>query len=573
MFDIPIFTTKLQEIIDIDCLPASDDDPYVHKYEARNLMNDFLNELEHVTTSLSDSVINLCKLSLSVRIAINQALTEETSPASRSLVEILPEFELMLPQCQDPSIRSLFVPEYMEGLNALAVIKANRSDQEEALEALQKCLTFARDEGFISSTFSDFEEGGLNDSAPSTDDSSYVCLPGTSLPFDIVTQTLYVLAQVRTSEGEKSKAANLLKIVLSRRKLSSFTDDDKKTWSRHLIDLAEYFITTGETAEAEVLIDQGREVLVFNNENDQDEDVLESRANLDAFSGKICLLKLQTLYSQSLNQKNSQDFINQCRSETISLFNDGVAFLESALKFFVIDGYVTDHISILRVESQLYKYRSLLDSDLMTCLSFNQKRPKLLEPIIPTLNHSSYAPLIREMRLEVADAYYQLIETKKKEYQGIAYTEEVHKRCVSWARTGIRHCLFARASSIRDGPRRDDVAPIQDKDLGLLFDPVKEYPNAEDFLKAVKNSVVYIGSDFLDVYLSTCFLTAKLWSCIPALSPMQEAAFCFRSWLYYESTVTVLNNHSEGSDFGVELEIAEKMSNLLREKIAIIKNN
>ncbi|KAL0226219.1 hypothetical protein P9112_013543 [Eukaryota sp. TZLM1-RC] len=543
------FVQRLHDIVLIDLQDAPDTNPFIHKYTARDLYQSLYDELSEPSKPEEDPIHTLNLLTIRSRLAINYFNTEETSEASRRLESLLPEFLSHLHGREDLEI-DCYISEYFEAVNSLAVIKANRSEFEEASTILTSCLEFATSLNLVPSL--ELIESGKSNPNPNPNTNAF---PGTSPACEHLTQSLYLLAQVRTSLHDKVSAANLLKAVLAR-KQGSISEEERITWSNHMIDLAQFFIDNNDLNDAEQLLIQSREIL----SNLDGETVLETESTINSHLGRLELARLVDLCEDKQSNKHVDI------SLVDRLYRSALEYFHDALSFFVLDGYVTDHITLLKCTSQAHRCMALCCDDREHALRYHEKRLPLLESIIPTLNPQPYSDIIRVMRLDVADVYYFLLEGKRALATDI---KEIHKKCVSLARTALRHCLYVRISCIRDGSRRDDVLSIVDKDFGLVFDPLKEYKRPEEYGKVVRSSIEYIGDDFLDTYLSATFLSAKLWTTIPALDPMQESAYAVRGMMYYDQVCEILSVHPARSHFENELEIASKMRDLLKMKVGI----
>lgn len=76
--------------------------------------------------------------------------------------------------------------------------------------------------------------------------------------------------------------------------------------------------------------------------------------------------------------------------ECKSLFRKAKTQYDHALKTFVLDGYVTDHIDILFACSKLYHNLCKLDKSRERVCAMLEKRRDLLEPLLKELNKMAY---------------------------------------------------------------------------------------------------------------------------------------------------------------------------------------
>jgi hypothetical protein len=107
--------------------------------------------------------------------------------------------------------------------------------------------------------------------------------------------------------------------------------------------------------------------------------------------------------------------------EAKTIFRLGNTQLKKALKVFIMDGFVTDHIKITQTISQLYKYLIFFETDNSRIFAMEERRINLLEPIFNTINHKVYVIQWQETSLELAEIFceifesnYELFRTKQK---------------------------------------------------------------------------------------------------------------------------------------------------------------
>lgn len=63
---------------------------------------------------------------------------------------------------------------------------------------------------------------------------------------------------------------------------------------------------------------------------------------------------------------------------------------KKAIDFFLLDGFVTEHVQLKQDMSKLYKYLALAESDKDRILAMTERRKDLLEPLINELNPKAY---------------------------------------------------------------------------------------------------------------------------------------------------------------------------------------
>jgi len=94
------------------------------------------------------------------------------------------------------------------------------------------------------------------------------------------------------------------------------------------------------------------------------------------------------------------------------LFKECVASLTSASKFFVLDGYVTDHVDICLQRSRAYKFLARCESDEKRKGAMMQRRAAALEPLLKDLNEQAYLGLHKTLSYEVGTSYMDMLDLK-----------------------------------------------------------------------------------------------------------------------------------------------------------------
>lgn len=95
------------------------------------------------------------------------------------------------------------------------------------------------------------------------------------------------------------------------------------------------------------------------------------------------------------------------------VFKAGHFHLLKAKEYIVLDGYVTEHIGILRNISSLYKYLACFESDPKRILAMHLRRTALLVSIPEQLNPSIYCGLIKELTYELGETFHEIALVKE----------------------------------------------------------------------------------------------------------------------------------------------------------------
>ena len=101
--------------------------------------------------------------------------------------------------------------------------------------------------------------------------------------------------------------------------------------------------------------------------------------------------------------------------DAVHIFKLGNTQVQKALAYFVIDGYVTEHVKLRQIQSKLYKQLLRLEQNKDRVVSINQRRLDILEPLNKDLNPSAYVVFLQEISVELSEIYVQLFDLKNDE--------------------------------------------------------------------------------------------------------------------------------------------------------------
>jgi len=104
---------------------------------------------------------------------------------------------------------------------------------------------------------------------------------------------------------------------------------------------------------------------------------------------------------------------NICNYDNARLvFLRAQARLELAKKYYVLDGYVTDHVNLLIQHSQLFLSLAHIDTDVKRKLAMQLRRGDLLFPLLQSLSRSSYEELHKQLSYECGEIYMTCLDLK-----------------------------------------------------------------------------------------------------------------------------------------------------------------
>ena len=100
-------------------------------------------------------------------------------------------------------------------------------------------------------------------------------------------------------------------------------------------------------------------------------------------------------------------------NEAKELFKPGLKHFQNALKYYILNGFVTEHVIINQEISSLYKYIVLFEKDLSTKCKLHKRRVNILKPIEAELSLKVYENLILELCFELGNIYEEMASIKR----------------------------------------------------------------------------------------------------------------------------------------------------------------
>ncbi len=85
---------------------------------------------------------------------------------------------------------------------------------------------------------------------------------------------------------------------------------------------------------------------------------------------------------------------------------------KKAMDYFVLDGYVTEHVQLRQDVSKLYKQLAFMESNGDRNFAMQDRRRDLLEPILSEINAKAYEIQVIELEVELSDIYSTLFDIK-----------------------------------------------------------------------------------------------------------------------------------------------------------------
>ena len=401
------------------------ENPYKSKYEARDILSSILCDLEKQWEKGDDIYISVIWSILKYELGIIALETEEYSTGCDHLEEcweILKELSMK----PEASLLTLNV------LNQLGILWSGRGEPS-------KALTFLLEAEKI---YNNYKSNCAI--CPCESDDMFkdeIVYPEDWGPFEkTFTLTLYYLAQVYEHLNESEKSAKYCHMTLKRQK--EYNVYDEKEWSINCATLSQYyiqekmFITARHLLACATYILAKYESSIDNKVENEDvwDDIHRSKAEVAWCWLKYCinlLVECQNLPEINFNESLDPDY-KLSDEETVCEIEDQVPYFvsrfEAARKVFIfgqnqikevklyytLSDHANNYVQLIRDHSKLYKSLLMYEVDLSRQCKMHKRRIDMLEDVLSKLNPQYYLAVCRQLKFELGETYYELIDLKLK---------------------------------------------------------------------------------------------------------------------------------------------------------------
>lgn len=267
---------------------------------------------------------------------------------------------------------------------------------------------------------------------------------------EIETLTTFYLTQVYGNTKQIHKAAKYSFLTL-KRQLSSKLEYDPIQWIQNGIQLSGYFITQDDFTmsehcikTAENLWKKAREDVLLSRDK---EDVDSIDANLKLSRARLNFAIMEYSKNWILNWRQEQDRLHKTNKFTennifpevsykikpftklteelsfddtpkVDNFNVLISYelalpifkkvrkgLESGLKYYLLDGFVSEHIKICQELSAAYSFLLFYESNSSRRIALFKRRASIIEPILNKLNVNIYIDTLKVLTFELGQLY------------------------------------------------------------------------------------------------------------------------------------------------------------------------
>lgn len=420
--------TVFKEADDFNAQVNPDNEPFKFKYKARELLVALLQKckdalVESKSNGEGDEATSLLTIltgRVQHKLGLNYMECEELTIGSELLGEAVDKL--------GKGDNTDFIGEICSALNNIGLVKSQRDLPKEAYGRLRESFNMYKKATKLKAS------GALE-----LDEEKWSSIE------DAHTHCLYYLAQVYGQLQKADESAKFCQMTLVRQVThKTFV---KRDWITNAIGLAIYFSSNRRFQQAHHCLTAAQSMLepgvlplkALEGEDGKDEDEDRDRrqiADLCRAWGSFHLHWLRISEQRYLERQAAQECKEDRKQyplvlfeglqlpeppkcvyatsyeEARDIFKKGFSWFQQALKHYVLDGYVSDHIHICQDISQLYKHLSSFEANFDRCGKMQRRRIHLLEPLIKDLSTKYYLEFYQQLTDEVARCYSDIMELK-----------------------------------------------------------------------------------------------------------------------------------------------------------------
>lgn len=442
---------KVKKLIEEDSKIDPENEPYISKYAARQLLISMKANLEKLLDQTPDNEKFLAMLGVTwFYLGLISVDTEELSTGEMQLNKAV---TLVEDHCMKPE----FVLIMLNALNQLGILWSHRDDVSKSKEYLERS----------SKLYEDFKASNVtpmsfNELFQSEQQQSMSILEKTH------TLTLYYLAQVYGVLKDALKSAIYCHVTLKRQ--LEFDDYEHIDWALNAATLSQFFMEKngfkqarhhlaaasimlvnfeaqlhryrgmGEEFEAKLEIFQHRSadisrcwakygLLLLSSSRDRllhhtDDEETSIPCSLSSDLAQLQLAPdssvssqdLSDLYFKSLDvhafEKQVTDQFALTFDDARTIFLNIKAWLDDAQQYYTLENHASDYVQIIQDMSQMYNYLAFFEDSPERQSKMHKRRIDHLESVITELNPTYYLQVCRQIWYELGEIYITILEIK-----------------------------------------------------------------------------------------------------------------------------------------------------------------
>eukprot|EP00164_Ancoracysta_twista_P002706 GFYU01003601.1.p1 GENE.GFYU01003601.1~~GFYU01003601.1.p1 ORF type:complete len:578 (+),score=198.08 GFYU01003601.1:127-1860(+) len=429
------YMDKLEECDRLLKIEDPPETPYKSRYSARNLLGEIRTKLAGIRPQEDDPQhvdIHDAMAILDYKMGVLCIETEEETAGEEQLTQALRHL--------NPK-RQVFTMEVMDVLNNLALVWSQRGELDKAHNYLQQ--------GEIL-----YQQFGKNYASGSAD----VLKMKKKRIEDLYTHTAFYLAQVLGNLKDEVGSAKYIEITLQRQLGQEAFD--KKSWANNCLELSTFHLINADHGKVHHCLSACE--LVMSSLDAGDDKVLAeelevTRRNINRAWGKyyLSLLNFSRDYTArkleikaeaerrgetleenddtKSEQTEGDDEVNKGPFASLgdlpgvqdpkpietfdgarSLFKKANSEFDKALKYYVLDGFVSAHIAILQDVSNLYKALIFFEEDDGRVVKMLRRRITTYDGLLEQLNAKAFPQQYKQIAFECGDVSAEILELKHR---------------------------------------------------------------------------------------------------------------------------------------------------------------
>jgi len=234
-------------------------------------------------------------------------------------------------------------------------------------------------------------------------------------------------------------------------------------------------------------------------------------------------------------------------SHAREMFLKALEHFNSAKKYYVLDGFVTEHFNILQDISSLYGALIVFEKDSDRVCKMIKRRIDLFEPLVQLLNPQHFTFMLQQITFRLGELYSELAEEK---FMMIEKEEE-----------GIIKSTPAAARQVK-------------KTNSLISSSAKYFQQFVGMFPINNTYNVEIEKENIEAYLMARLSIARLYSKLVTEQPVVQTKNLTSSLEQYKWISNYADRHkTETSAFQAEVFVCKQMVELLPLKISSIQQN
>jgi len=151
---------------------------------------------------------------------------------------------------------------------------------------------------------------------------------------------------------------------------------------------------------------------------------------------------------------NNVHYIIRTFDEALPIFKRAKTILEKALKFFVLDGYVTENVNTAQQLSRLYQILIFFEPDLERKIAMHMRRSSILEAIIDELNENIYMGTLKQLVFELGEIHveiFELLQAKAQRRVKVPSIKRMNQACTDSIKFLNRFCGYFNKDRSKGG--------------------------------------------------------------------------------------------------------------------------